>query len=79
VVVVAVDEHDLGVGAPELLCGADPGEPTAEDQDAWAVVHVIPPAAGLSAFDLSRLVQLLLAKLKGRLGVRWRITAPRSG
>jgi hypothetical protein len=79
VVVVAIDEHDLGVGAPELLCGADPGEPAAEDEDAWAVVHVIPPLPGCRPSTSCVLVQLLLAKLKGRLGVRWRITAPRSG
>ena len=34
VVVVAVDEHDLGVGVRELLGGADAGEASAEDQDA---------------------------------------------
>ena len=33
VVVVAVDEHDLGVGVLELLRGADAGEAAAEDQD----------------------------------------------
>ena len=39
-----VDEHDLGVRAPQLLGGADPGEPSAEDEDAWALAHVIPPS-----------------------------------
>ena len=44
VVVVPVDEHDLGVGLPQLLGGADPGEPSAEDEDAWTLAHVIPPS-----------------------------------
>ena len=35
VVVVPVDEHDLGVRVLQLLRGADPGEASAEDQDAW--------------------------------------------
>ena len=35
VVVVAVDQHDLGVGVLELLRGADAGEASAEDEDAW--------------------------------------------
>ena len=34
--VVPVDEHDVGLGVLQLLRGADPGEPAAEDQDAWA-------------------------------------------
>ena len=34
VVVVPVDEHDVGVRVLQLLRGADPGEPAAEDQDA---------------------------------------------
>src|SRR6478736_1956920 len=34
VVVVPVDEDDLGVGVLELLRRTDPGEPAAEDQDA---------------------------------------------
>ncbi len=44
VVVVPVDEHDLGVGLPQLLGGADPGEPPAEDEDARALAHVVPPS-----------------------------------
>jgi hypothetical protein len=36
VVVVAVDEHHLGVGVLELLRGADAGEAAAENEDAWA-------------------------------------------
>ena len=36
VVVVAVDEHDVGVCVLELLRCADPGEAAAEDEDAWA-------------------------------------------
>ena len=35
VVVVPVDEHDLGVRVLQLLRGADPGKPSSEDQDAW--------------------------------------------
>src|SRR5262249_33269008 len=34
VVVVAVDEDDLGVCVPQLVRGADAGEATAEDEDA---------------------------------------------
>ena len=37
VVVVAVDDHDLGVRLLELLCRADAGEASAEDQDARSV------------------------------------------
>jgi hypothetical protein len=37
---VAVHEHHLGVGAPQLLGGADPGEASAEDEDARALAHV---------------------------------------
>ena len=37
VVVVPVDEHDVGVGALQLLSRADPGEPTAEDEDTRAL------------------------------------------
>ena len=37
-----VDEHDLGLRAPELLGGADPGEPSPEDEDPWTFAHVIP-------------------------------------
>ena len=45
VVVVAVDEHDLGVSVLELLGRADPGEASAEDQDAWTLrAHVVPPS-----------------------------------
>ena len=34
VVVVLVDEHDVGVGVLQLPRGADSGEASAEDQDA---------------------------------------------
>src|SRR4029453_12276287 len=33
VVVVAVDQHDVGVGTLELLGGANPGEASAENDD----------------------------------------------
>ena len=36
-VVVAVDQHDLGVRLLELLCGADAGEAASEDEHAWTV------------------------------------------
>ena len=36
VVVVLVDEHDVGVGVLQLHRGADPGEASAEDEDAGA-------------------------------------------
>ena len=35
VVVVLVDEHDVGVRLLELLRGADPGKAAAEDEHAW--------------------------------------------
>ena len=35
VVVVLVDEHDLGIRVLQLARGADAGEAAAEDQDAW--------------------------------------------
>jgi len=34
VIVVPVDEDDLGVGVLELVCGADSGEAAAEDENA---------------------------------------------
>ena len=34
VVVVLVDQHDVGVALLQLLRGADPGEAAAEDEDA---------------------------------------------
>ena len=37
VVVVPVDEHDVGVGVLQLLHGADAGEAAAEDHDARAL------------------------------------------
>jgi hypothetical protein len=45
VVIVAVDEYDLGVSVLELLGRADSGEASAEDQDAWTLrAHVVPPS-----------------------------------
>ena len=38
VVVVPVDEHDVGGGVLQLLRSADPGESAAEDDDARACV-----------------------------------------
>src|SRR5690348_9105200 len=51
VVVVPVDEDDLGVGPLQLLCGADPGEPAAEDQNAWTYFtrHLDLPRRGAAA------------------------------
>ena len=43
VVVVPVDEHDLGVGVLQLLGGAHTGEPAAEDQDAGRVMTARSP------------------------------------
>ena len=36
VVVVPIDEHDLGVGVLQLLSGANAGEASAEDDNAGA-------------------------------------------
>jgi hypothetical protein len=36
VVVVPVDQHDVGVGVLQRLRGTDAAEAAAEDQDAWA-------------------------------------------
>ena len=38
VVVVPVDEDDVGIGFLELLCRTDPGESSSEDEHAWTSV-----------------------------------------